>query len=81
MQRAREAEQLLANPLLREALYLLEQDVLQQMRHVKLDDTEGHQRLVLALQMQRAVERRFWAVIQEGHSAGEQIQLRGRRID
>lgn len=76
-----EAEQLLANPLIREAFYALEVDLLTQMRAVPLSDRDGHQRLVLALQMQTAFARHFWKLIQDGHAAGQQIQLRGRRID
>lgn len=76
-----EAEQLLANPLVREAFYALEVDLTNQLAHVPLSDVAGHTRLVLAYQTQRAFARHFWKLIQDGHAAGEEMRLRGRRID
>lgn len=81
MRRATEAEQLLENPLLREAFFALEVDLMNQMRRADLADTEGHTRLVLALQMQHAYARYFQSLINDGFAAGEEIQLAGRRID
>lgn len=51
------------------------------MGHVKLDDKEGHTRLVLALQTSRAVGKFLWLAIQDGGNAVQEINLRGRRID
>jgi hypothetical protein len=76
-----EAEQLLRNPLLNEAIISIEQDLLAQMRAVKLDDVNSHTRLILALQTNQAVSRALWARIQDGHRAQDELNLRGRRID
>ncbi len=59
----------------------LRQDVLSQMQSVRLDNSEGHTRLVMALQMTNAVERFLRNVVEEGHQAAVSIQLRGQRID
>ena len=76
-----QAEQLLSNELLQEAFFALQSDLLAQMAQVKLDDGPGHTRLVLALQMSKAVERQLWMLIQDGQSAMESIKMRGSRID
>lgn len=49
------------------------------MKSVRLDDKEGHTRLVMALQMSNAVNRHLWLVIQDGQAA--QLNVRGSRID
>lgn len=77
--RAVTAQQLLENPLLQEAFGALETDLLNQMRSVRLDDKEGHTRLVMALQMGNAINRHLWLVIQDGQAA--QLNVRGSRID
>lgn len=59
----------------------MESDLIQQMRQVKLDDKEGHTRLVMALQISNAVKRHLWLMIQDGAAAVQEIQLRGKRID
>lgn len=74
-------QELLSNPLLNDAFVSLETDLLAQMRVVKLDDVHAHTRLVLALQVSRAVSRQLWNLIQDGERAGMEIQLRGRRLD
>jgi hypothetical protein len=51
------------------------------MRQVRLDDKEGHTRLVMALQISHAVTRHLWHLIQDGAVAADQINVRGRRID
>lgn len=79
--RGREAQQLLDNETLRSAFYALNQDLLRQIDHVKLDDMEGQRRLVMAVQMTKAVEKQLWLLVQDGHEAANSIQLRGRRID
>lgn len=76
-----EAEQLLSNPLIQEAFSSAETDILAQLYAVKLSDTEAHTRLVLALQTSRCINRYLWGVIQDGISAREEINVRGRRID
>lgn len=75
------AQQLLENPVLIQALEGLEADLLNQMRQVSLSDRDAHTRLVMGLQTNHAVRRHLWLIIQDGHSAVEQIQLRGKRID
>lgn len=75
------AQELLSNGLLNEAILSIEHDVLQQMRVVKLSDVDSHTRLILALQTTGAVQRALWQRIQDGVSASEQINLRGKRID
>lgn len=47
----------------------------------RLDDKDGCQRLVQALQMNRAMTRYLYLVIQDGTSAENELQLRGSRID
>ena len=79
--RARAAQQLLDNEVLQSAFYALKADLLSQIDQVKLDDRDGHQRLVLAVQMTKAVERQLWLLVQDGHVATQQINLRGKRID
>lgn len=59
----------------------IERDLLHQMHAVKLDDVNGHTRLILALQTNRAVSRALWHRIQDGHAAAGELNLRGRRID
>lgn len=77
--RAVTAQQLLENPLLQEAFSAVEADLLQQMRAVRLDDKDGHTRLVMALQMSNAINRHLWLVIQDGQAT--QLNVRGSRID
>lgn len=77
--RAVTAQQLLENPLLQEAFSAVEADLLQQMRAARLDDKDGHTRLVMALQMSNAINRHLWLVIQDGQAA--QLNVRGSRID
>lgn len=78
-QRAVTAQQLLENPLLQEAFGAVEADLLKQMRSVRLDDKEGHTRLVMALQMSHAINRHLWLLIHDGQAA--QFNIRGSRID
>lgn len=75
------AQQLLENELLRESFYALQSDILNQMRQVSLADKEGHTRLVLAMQTATAVERQLWMLIQDGHAAVGELNMRGSRID
>ena len=79
--RAVSAQQLLENPLLQEAFSAVQDDLINQLRQVKLSDTDGQQRLVMALQMFNSVHRHFWLVVNDGHEANLQIQLRGKRLD
>ena len=79
--RAIEAENLLNNPLLIEAVASIEGDLIAQMREVSLSDHDGHLRLITALQTSHAVQRQLWFLIQDGHEATEALNLRGRRID
>jgi ABC-type thiamine transport system ATPase subunit len=80
-QRAVTAQQLLDNPVLQEAFQSLDTDLMNQLQHVKLDDKDGHTRLVMALQINNAVRRQLWQLIQDGAIATESLKLRGRRID
>lgn len=59
----------------------MEADLLNQLRQVKLDDNDGHTRLVMALQINMAVQKQLWLLIQDGAVAVDDIRLRGRRID
>jgi ABC-type thiamine transport system ATPase subunit len=79
--RAVSARQLLDNPLLQEAFSAIQEDLINQLRQVKLSDVDGQQRLVMALQMFNSVQKHFWLVIQDGYDAAQQIQLRGKRLD
>lgn len=72
---------MLRNPLLLEAFNSIEGELLRQMYGVRLDDNDGHTRLVLALQTGRAVSRYLWSAVQDGVTASHDLQLRGRRID
>lgn len=76
-----EAQQLLANPLLREALNAIRQDLNAQLMSVNLTDVPAHTRLVTAMQVTRAVERHLLYLIDQGAAAVEQIKLGGTRID
>jgi hypothetical protein len=51
------------------------------MYQVRLDDAAAHTRLVLALQAGRSVGKFLWLSVQDGASAGQELDLRGRRID
>lgn len=81
MKRAQAAQELIHNPLLRESISAIESTLLKQMHQVKLDDVNGHTRLILALQVSQAVNRHLLGLIQDGEVARQEIQLRGRRID
>lgn len=59
----------------------LDRDLLSQMRQVSLADKEAHTRLVVGLQTNAAVQRHLWMMIQDGVSAAQEINLRGKRID
>jgi hypothetical protein len=80
-QRAVTAQQLLENQVLRDAFADVEAEIVEQMRRCPLDDKDAHQRLVMALQMSQAVNRKLWLAIQDGVAATESLKLRGRRID
>jgi hypothetical protein len=47
------------------------------MKVARLDDKDGHTRLIMALQMSQAVNRHLWLVIQ----GGQATQLNIRRLD
>lgn len=81
LRRADQAQELLNNPLLNESIATLIEDLNQQMRVVSLMDVDSHTRLVMALQVTHAVTKHLRHVIHDGLAAGEQIQLRGKRID
>jgi hypothetical protein len=78
-QRAVTAQQLLENSLLQEAFGAVEADLVRQLKACRLDDKDGHTRLVMALQMSQAVNRHLWLVIQDGRAA--QLNVKGSRID
>jgi hypothetical protein len=59
----------------------MEADLIDQIRLVKLDDREGHSRLVTAMQVLTAVSRQLAYLIQRGEAAQERLNLRGKRID
>lgn len=59
----------------------MEADLLNQLRNVKLDDKDGHTRLVMALQISNAVRKHLVLLIQDGDLAAHELSLRGKRID
>lgn len=67
--------------MLQEAFRAVESDLVHQMRSVKLDDKDGHTRLVMALQISNSILRHLWLMIQDGEIAVQEINLRGKRID
>jgi hypothetical protein len=71
----------LANPLLRESLQAVRDDLNAQLLRVNLSDSGAHTRLVTAMQVTRAVERHLLDIIDSGAAAVEAINLHGRRID
>lgn len=75
------AQELLANSLLNDTIDSIQSDLLKQMHQVKLDDVSAHTRLILALQVNGAIQRALWMRIQDGSAAMQEINLRGRRID
>lgn len=75
------AQELLANSLLNDTIDSIQSDLLKQMHQVKLDDVAAHTRLILALQVNGAIQRALWMRIQDGSAALQEINLRGRRID
>jgi hypothetical protein len=75
------AQQLLSNDLFIESLQAVENDILSQLRAVRLDDERAHSRLVMALQVTHAVQHQIWLAVQDGYSAINDLNLRGRRID
>lgn len=81
MRRGQAARELLENSLLNEAIISIQHDLLRQMEAVKLDDVAAHTRLIIALQVNNAVQRSLWSRIQDGQGASQEINLRGRRID
>lgn len=56
-------------------------DLLNQLRNVPLSDKDAHTRLVMAMQVNSAIKRQLWMMVQDGVSAVNEINLRGRRID
>jgi hypothetical protein len=81
MRRAQTAQELLGNSVLQEAVGAEEANILAQMRNCSLADTASHTRLVMALQMTSAVNRHLWRMIQDGHEAAADLNVRGTRID
>jgi hypothetical protein len=81
IRRGQAAEELLANPLLRESLAALREDLNTQLLTVRLDDVEGQKRIVMAVQMSGAIERYLKSLIRDGDALAGTIQLRGKRID
>lgn len=67
--------------MLQEAFLAVDTDLMQQLRSVRLDDRDGHTRLVMALQISEAVRKHLWLLMQDGAAARETIQLRGKRLD
>jgi len=59
----------------------MELDLLNQMRRVSLADSDAHTRLVMGLQTNDAIRQHLWLMIQDGHVATQEIDLRGKRID
>lgn len=81
MRKGMAAQELLRNPLLRDALQAVREDLNAQLMTCNLADTVAHTRLVTAMQVTRAVEKHLLSIIESGAGAVEQINLRGKRID
>lgn len=75
------AQELLNNPLFQDSLAAIRSDLNAQLMAVSLHDTEAHTRLVIAMQVTRAVERHLVSIIETGQAAAMEINLRGVRID
>ena len=81
MRRAQQAQELLSNSLLHEAVLSEQANITQQMLQCSLADKDACQRLVMAYQMSSAVNRNLWRIIQDGAEAAESVRVRGSRID
>ena len=68
-QRGEQAAYILEHPLVREALNAMRDSLAQQRQVVKLSDTEGHTRLIIAEQVAIQFESYLKAMIQTGRAA------------
>lgn len=75
------AAELLANPLFHEAMTAVRNDLNAQLMTVRLDDVNVHTRLIMAMQVTRAVERHLVSIVETGQAAAGELNLRGMRID
>lgn len=79
-QRARDAEELLDNPLLAEAFDKIESSYMNEWRQSKLPDLEERERLWLAIQVLGEVKRHLRVVVENGVVAQRDIdRIAGRR--
>ena len=81
MRRAQHAQQLLSDPMLSDALWAIDSEIIDEIRKVKLDDSTGHSRLIIALQVSDGIRRHLYKVLHEGFEAQQRIEMRGRRLD
>lgn len=75
------AQELLNNALFQESLTAVRADLNAQLMAVSLHDVQAHTRLVIAMQVTRAVERHLVSIVETGIAAAGEIDLRGSRID
>lgn len=81
VRRGQQAQELLKNPLLREVVTALYEDLNTQMKAVSLLDVNSHTRLVMALQITHKIERQLVSIVENGAAAVEALALQGKRID
>lgn len=67
--RGADAEQLLANPLLREAFELIEQDLIEKWQTSSLQDEKGREKLYLSQIMLARIVKQIELVVQTGQVA------------
>lgn len=81
MRHGQAAAELLSNPLFHESLTAVRNDLNAQLMAVSLHDVEAHTRLVIAMQVTRAVERHLISIVETGRAAVAELDLSGSRID
>ena len=78
IQRAREAERLLSNPLFVEAFDKVRGGLVSSMETSPLGDKETHNRLVIALQLLGQIEKRIKEVAETGKLTAIQVEQKRR---
>lgn len=81
MRHGQAAAELLNNALFQESLTAVRNDLNAQLMAVSLHDVEAHTRLVIAMQVTRAVERHLISIVETGRAAVAELDLSGSRID
>lgn len=68
-----EVRRLLEHPFLKEAFEAVQSSILEQMREVKLRDSEMHTRLITALQVSDSVRKYLQRIVETGEIAKLQL--------